>query len=229
MSAPGSVARFLLLAGIKAVSRAFYAFDWEWVGRRPPHPFRDVRIGILLNHTSLFEPILLGFLPFGFLWEVAKRGLMPGADITMSRPIAGKLFSFMVADAVSITRARDASWRNFTSRITEDAVVVMSPEGRMKRRTGLDKFGKPMSVRGGIGDVLDRKTEGTMLIIYSEGLHHLQAPGEGFPNLFQRVRARLEEVPIERYKKALGHGTHDFRANVMADLDRRRDLHCPWA
>ena len=37
-----------------------------------------------------------------------------------------------------------------------DVVVVLSPEGRMKRKNGLDKHGRPMTVRGGIGDILDR-------------------------------------------------------------------------
>jgi len=223
-----TVLRFLFLAAIKLVSLAFFRFETAWVGRRPAHPFGDTRVAVLLNHTSLFEPILLATLPFSLLWAVSERGLLPGAYITMNRPIAGKLFSFMVANSVSITRARDSSWRNFLARVDEDSLIVMSPEGRMKRTSGLDKFGKPMTCRGGISDVLDRKTQGTLLIIYSEGLHHVQAPGEGFPRLFQRVRARFEEIPLERYKQDLGHGEPGFREKVMADLDRRRDAHCPW-
>jgi hypothetical protein len=129
---------------------------------------------------------------------------------------------------VSVTRSRDRSWRDFLSRIDESAVVLISPEGRMKRRDGLDKHGRPMTLRGGIVDVLELKNEGTMLLVYSEGLHHVQAPGEGLPRLFVRVRARLEEVPIAAYKAAMGHGTPEFRANVVADLEKRRDRHCPW-
>ncbi len=228
MTGIATLLRFFMLAVIKIVSRCLYSFDYEWVGRRHAHPFRDAKIGLLLNHTSLFEPVLMGLLPLSWLWQVSKHGLLPGADITMNRPIAGKIFAFMVAHPVTITRARDASWRNFLARVSEEVVVVMSPEGRMKRKTGLDKFGKSMTCRGGVADVLDRKHRGTMLIMYSEGLHHVQAPGEGFPRLFQRVRARFEEVSIEHYKNSLRHGEPGFRERVMADLDRRRDAHCPW-
>jgi hypothetical protein len=220
--------RFLLLLFIKGLSRVFFSFTVEWVGKRPAHPFREARIGLLLNHTSLFEPILLAVLPAGWLWDVSTRGLMPGADTTLSRPIAGRLFKFMVANPVSVTRNRDKTWRDFVSRASDDAVVVMSPEGRMKRRTGLDKHGRPMTLRGGIVDVLDCKQTGTMMLLYSGGLHHVQAPGEGFPKLFQRVKVRIEEIPIARYKKAMGHGTPEFRANVIADLEHRRDAHCAW-
>ncbi|TBR18932.1 hypothetical protein EPO15_14790 [bacterium] len=220
--------RFGLLAAIKVLSRLCYRFEVEWVGRPPAEPFADARIGVLLNHTSLFEPILSGVFPFAWLWAVARRGVMPGADSTLDRPVAGRLIKSLVPKAVSVTRARDRTWAEFLSHVGEEDVVLISPEGRMKRRDGLDKHGKPMTLRGGIVDVLERKREGTLLLVYSEGLHHVQAPGEGFPRLFKRVRARLEEVPIALYKAEMGHGTPEFRANVLADLERRRDRHCPW-
>lgn len=56
MTDPRTVLRFLLLAAIKVVSRVFFFFSYEWVGRRPAHPFRDAKIGLLLNHTSLLSP-----------------------------------------------------------------------------------------------------------------------------------------------------------------------------
>lgn len=220
--------RFLVLASIQALSLACFRFEVEWVGRPPAEPVRGARLGVLLNHTSLFEPILLALFPWGWLWAVARRGLMPGADSTLDRPVAGSLFKLMVPKAVSVTRTRDRTWDEFLSHVGEEDVVLISPEGRMKRRGGLDKHGKPMTLRGGIADVLDRKNEGTMLLVYSEGLHHVQAPGEGAPRLFQRVRARLEELPIALYKRQMGHGTPGFRANVLADLAARRDRHCPW-
>lgn len=223
-----SLIRFLLLGAIKLLSLAFYRFELEWVGVRPSVPFRSARVGVLLNHTSLFEPILAGSFPWHWLWAISRRGLLPGADVTLDRPVAGRVIKLMVPKAVTVTRSRDRTWTEFLSHITEEDVVLISPEGRMKRRTGLDKHGKPMTLRGGIVDVLERKSEGTILLVYSEGLHHVQAPGEGFPRLFKRVRARLEELPIAAYKTAMGHGTPDFRANVLADLARRRDLHCPW-
>lgn len=220
--------RFLFLASIKVWSLLFFRFTVEWVGRRPKHPFRDAHVGLLLNHTSLFEPIFLAVLPFSWLWELSLRGLLPGADSTLDRPVAGRFFKFLVPNAVSVTRNRDKTWRDFIAQVHRHTIILMSPEGRMKRRTGLDKHGRPMTMRGGIADVLERKQEGTLVLLYSAGLHHVQAPGEGWPNLFQHVRARLEEVPIERYKQKRGHGTPEFRTNVMKDLETRRDRHCCW-
>ncbi len=219
---------FFVLGSINILSRIFFRFSVEWVGPVPQNPFGETRIGVLLNHTSLFEPILSALFPWPFVWAVSTRGLMPGADATLERPIAGRIFKFMVPGIVSVTRARDKSWEHFLSLVTEESVVLIAPEGRMKRRTGLDKHGKPMNLRGGIVDILERKTQGTMLLFYSEGLHHVQVPGEGFPHLFVRIRARLEEILIERYKKEMGHGTPEFRDNVLRDLESRRDRHCPW-
>lgn len=220
--------RFCLLAGVKALSRAFYRFKVEWVGKRPRRPFRDTRICILLNHTSLFEPVFLALPPVAWLWKAAAAGLLPGADSTLDRPLAGRFFKWMAADVVSVTRNRDRSWTNFIARVREDNIVIMAPEGRMKRLNGLDKHGRPMSLRGGIVDILNKKTTGTMMILYSGGLHHVQAPGEPNPRLFETIKARLEEVGIEDYKRAMGHGTAEFRANVIADLEKRRDRHCDW-
>lgn len=225
---PRTLFRFLLLAGVKALSLAFFRFRVEWVGKRPRRPFRDSRVVILLNHTSLMEPVFLALPPLGWLWTAARSGLMPGADSTLNRPLVGRFFKWMVPDAVSVTRNRDHTWRDFLSRIKGDKIIVMSPEGRMKRRNGLDKHGRPMTMRGGISEVLERIDEGTMVILYSGGLHHIQAPGEGWPKPFQEVRARLEELSIPAYKAELGHGAPEFRANLMADLEKRRDRHCAW-
>jgi hypothetical protein len=224
----GALFRFAFLGGIKALSRVFYSFECEWVGKDDPSGWEDSRIGILLNHTTLFEPILFGVLPYSWLWHVAKRGLLPGADSTLDRPFVGKLFKWMTANTVGVTRNRDKTWRDFLAHMKDDSVVLMAPEGRMKRRDGLDKHGRPMTVKGGIVEVLERYQDGTMMILYSGGLHHVQHPGEGFPRMFKKVRARLECVRIAEYKKELAHGTPEFRANVMNDLERRRDLYCRW-
>ena len=42
-----------------------------------------------------------------------------------------------------------------------------------------------------------------MLIIYSGGMHHIQAPGEKWPKLFQTIHARLESTDIAEYKNSL--------------------------
>jgi hypothetical protein len=106
-------------------------------------------------------------------------------------------------------------------------MVIIAPEGRMKRATGLDVNGNPMTVRGGIADVLLAMKEGRMLLAYSGGLHHVQIPGK-VPYLFKTVRMRLEIIDIADYiaeMTAIG-GPDQFKKNVMRDLDRRRDFYC---
>ncbi len=225
---PGSVLRFLLLGAAHLASRRLFRFVVERVGPAPARPFRDCRVAVLLNHTSLWEPIFLGIVPLSWIWEVARRGLLPGADSTLRRPLAGLFFRWMVPQAVSVSRRRDRTWADFGRRLGSDSIVIIAPEGRMKRRDGLDKNGRPMTVRGGIVDILNRVGDGTLLIVYSGGLHHVQAPDEGWPRLFQTVRARVEEIPIARYRQELGFRTPAFRANVIADLERRRDRYCRW-
>ena len=73
----------------------------------------------------------------------------------------------------------------------------------MKRKNGLDKQGRKLSIRGGIADILQKKSEGKMLIIYSGGMHHIQAPGEKWPKLFQTIHTRLESTDIAEYKNSL--------------------------
>jgi hypothetical protein len=220
--------RFAVLSVVKVLSRLFYSYEVEWVGPGDLSRLEDVRLCGLLNHTSLFEPLFFGVTPFNWLWRLASRGVMPGADSTLDRPLAGRFFKAIAPEVVSVTRARDSTWRDFMSRVKTDAVVLMAPEGRMARRGGLDRHGKPMTLRGGIADVIERLDGGKILLVYSGGLHHIQAPGEGFPKLFKTVRARFELLPIAAYKEQLGCGTPGFRERVMADLTARRDRHCRW-
>ena len=107
-------------------------------------------------------------------------------------------------------------------------MVIILPEGRMKRADGLDKKGNPMTVRGGIADILRAIPDGYMLVAYSGGLHHVQVPGQKFPNLFRTLRMRLEEIDIASYKEALGLGLDPagFKHRVKRDLERRRDTYC---
>jgi len=99
----------------------------------------------------------------------------------------------------------------------------------MKRANGLDSEGKPMTVRGGIADILESIGEGRMILAYSGGLHHVQIPGERFPRLFRTIRMRLELVDIGAYRREIlaAAGREGFRRAVVADLERRRDLYCP--
>ena len=97
----------------------------------------------------------------------------------------------------------------------------------MKRVSGLDAEGNPMTVRGGIADILLAVKEGRMLCAYSGGLHHVQVPGH-VPRLFKTVRMRLEDIEIPEYVQAMmsASGPDQFKKSVMRDLDRRRDTYC---
>lgn len=222
---------FAALLGIKVVSRLFYRLETSWVGGEVPEdPWSDVRLLCLLNHTSLFEPLFAGVAPNRFLWDIAHRSVVPAADKTMRRPLVGRFIGMLVRHPVSITREPDHTWEAVLSRIEERSMVVILPEGRMRRATGLDLEGQPMSVRGGIADILHVLRSGKMLIGYSGGLHHVQVPGQALPRPFKTLRIRFEELDIGEYRGHLlaEHGEGGFKRALKADLDRRRDRHAPW-
>jgi hypothetical protein len=98
----------------------------------------------------------------------------------------------------------------------------------MKRPGGLDKNGKPMTVRGGIADIIAGLDSGMMLVCYSGGLHHVQAPGEHFPSLFKTIKMNLELIDIAEYKKSFP--TTDpkvFKIAVVADFQQKLETRCP--
>ena len=131
---------------------------------------------------------------------------------------------------VSISRERDHTWREVLSRIDPDSMVIILPEGRMKRPSGLDSKGQPMTVRGGIADILEAIPEGPMLVAYSGGLHHVQAPGERLPRMFRRIRMNFELLDIATYREERmreSAGPIGFKRAVVDDLERRRDRNCP--
>jgi hypothetical protein len=219
---------FSTLITLKYVSRIFYRHDFEWVGDVLPNPWRHIRLVAFLNHTSLFEPVFLTGVPNHFIWRLAAHGVVPAAEKTTGRPLVGMIFKFVAHHVVAITRERDHTWFQLLNRIDPQSMVIILPEGRMKRANGLDLQGNPMSVRGGIADILLAMNEGRMLIAYSGGLHHVQFPG-GLPRVFKTVRLRLEIIDIASYIEEMmrNGGAEQFKKNVMRDLDRRRDAYCP--
>lgn len=217
-----------LLFFVKAFAKVFYRFEVNYIGDAGAEPWRGVRLILLLNHTSLFEPLFIGVLPNWFCWDLSAKLVAPGADKTLNRPFVGRFFKFLAPRMISITRKRDASWADFMQMVVKDAIVIILPEGRMKRRNGLDATGKPMSIRGGVGDVLNVMPEGKMAIAYSGGLHHIQAPGDWFPRLFKTIRVNVEIVDILTYKQELGATSiHEFKLAVVADLTERQLRHTP--
>ena len=218
---------FFLLLAIKVASRVFYRHEMAWVGEVPPRPWEGLRLVAFLNHTSLFELVYLGDAPLALLWAIARRGVLPAAQKTIDRPFVGLLYRLVARQVVPISRERDHTWSGLLGSIRPDGLVVIAPEGRMMRETGLDATGRQMTIRGGIADVLQALGSGGMLIAYSGGLHHVQAPGR-WPRAFKTVRLRLERVDIAAYVKDLGEGrdADGFKRAVKDDLQRRRDLYC---
>lgn len=222
---------FCMLLLVKLVARTFYRIDLRWLGDPPPDRWRHLRLVAILHHTSLFEPLFAGGTPNHFLWRIARHGVIPIAQKTAERKVVGRFYSLIAKHVISISRARDETWDQVLRQIDPDAMVAILPEGRMKRRNGLDAHGRPMTVRGGIADILESIGEGRMLFAYSGGLHHVQVPGEGWPKLFKRIRMNLELVDIGEYRRArlaeAGNDPEGFRKAVIADLERRRDTLCP--
>lgn len=221
-----SLVVFAVLSLVRLASLVFYRVKTDWVGEEPNDPWRGIRLIAFLNHTSLFEPVFAGGVPSRLMWRIAAHGVVPAAEKTLSRPIVGLLFRTIARHVVSITRERDQTWHAVLSRIGDDSMVVILPEGRMMRRNGLDSNGKPMTVRGGIADILAEIDSGPLLVAYSGGLHHVQAPGEWRVGIFKTVRLRLEMLEIGEYRSQMGFGEvpHDeFKQRVRDDLQRRRD------
>ena len=219
---------FTVLSLLKYVSKLFYRYDFAFIGPTPSNPWADIRLVVFLNHTSLFEPIFLGVVPNSFIWRLAAHGVVPAADKTTDRPLVGMVFKFVAHHVIAITRQRDDTWFQVLQKIDPDSMVVIAPEGRMKRANGLDLHGKPMTVRGGVADILQAVKSGRMLIAYSGGLHHVQIPGQ-MPRPFKTVALRVENLDIAEYiadMLARG-GEGDFKKTVMKDLDTRRDSLAP--
>ncbi len=218
-----------MLRTVKFVSRLFCGYDIRWVGDVPADPWADIHLIAILNHTSLYEPVFAGAAPDRVLKHIARHGVVPVAEKTANRLLVGRFFKLVAEDVVPITRERDHTWDAVLSRADrKDAVVIILPEGRMKRKGGLDRRGNPMTIRGGIADVIRAIPGGRMLIVYSLGLHHIQAPGELIPRPFRTVSARLETIDIEVYRSELlrRRGEEGFKGAVIEDLTRRRDLCC---
>lgn len=222
------IANFLALASIKLFAQVFYKVENHWLHSHEEDPWADMRMLVLLNHTSLFEPLLLGAAPWRMIWRIAGRIIAPGADVTLDRPIAGKLLKYVAPKMMPISRKRDETWDNFLHAIEPESVVIIAPEGRMKRADGLDKHGKPMSVRSGVADILAMLETGKMVLVYSGGLHHVQVPGQGLPKLFKRIRLQCEKLDIKDYVAEMHSKPEiDFHKAVVQDMEWRMRQNVP--
>ncbi len=219
----GNLFSFVMLLGVKFISAALYRYEVKWLNHEQSGlDWNKVRLIVFLNHTSLFEPIFIRVVPNHFIWRISRDLVVPGADITLNRPILGKFYKSLLPGAVSISRKKDFTWARFLSRISARSIIAILPEGRMKRADGLDKHGKPMSVRGGIADILQGINSGKALFVYSGGLHHIQTPGQKLPRIFKTVKVNAEILCIKSYKASFDHqNIKEFKQKLMDDLNHR--------
>jgi hypothetical protein len=223
-----AVITFALLVAVRTAARVFFKLENEWIGGEPEDYALNTRIVAILNHTSLYEPLIAGYSQYKLLWKFSRHGVLPVAEKTMKRRI-GLFFRLIVRHPIVVTRQRDKTWYNVLNKVDSKAIAIILPEGRMKRADGLDSEGREMTIRGGIADILDVMPDGRMLLVYSGGLHHIQVPGELLPTPFKTLRCRMETIDIPSYKEELklDYPDADFRGAVIADLTRRRDEYCP--
>lgn len=220
---------FTIVMMIRTLSLLFWRLEWKWINppKNPDEVWKRGKVMVLMNHTSLYEPLFCPVMPIGFTWQFISRMAAPAADQTLNRPIVGTFWKLMIPRVTSISRKRDDTWAAFMEQIAHDSMIVIAPEGRMKRPNGLDKHGNKMTVKGGIADILSRPLEGTMVLFYSGGLHHVQAPGEIFPRPFKTIKMNLEWLDIQEYKKQFSNDPVVFREQVIADLQQRLEANCP--
>lgn len=222
------IVAFCLLSIVKIFSHVFYRAEIKWISQAPHKPWDQARLMVFLNHTSLYEPLFIRHLTFSFIWKLVARANVPGADVTLNRPIVGRFWKLMLPNISSVTRKRDSSWQTYLKSIRPDSLIVIAPEGRMKRPSGLDKRGKPMTVQGGVADILENLTEGGMIICLSGGLHHVQSPGQHFPRLFKKIQMNLSFVDICEYKKNYAaFSPRERKLKITHDLQSRLENDCP--
>lgn len=221
--------RFTLLCIAKLLCVLFYRYRLHWLSKEGFEHFNDVRLIVFLNHTSLYELLFIGFAPIKVLWRLSGELIAPGADITLNdRPIVGRIYHSLLPGMIPISRKKDETWEYFLEKASGDRLVAILPEGRMKRRDGFDKHGNPMTVRGGVADILSVKEIGKILFIYSAGLHHIHTPGEALPTIFKSIRANAEMIEISEYKNTLNFDSAEtFRRAVIQDMQYRLEKRIP--
>lgn len=218
---------FLILASVKVFSHLFYRAHYTWLGETPKDPWNKAKIIVLMNHTSLYEPLYCQAFSFGYLWHLAGHLNVPGADVTLQRPIVGFFWKLMVPNIAPVSRKKDDTWTNYLNSIRPDSIIMIAPEGRMKRPNGLDKNGRPMTVRGGLVDIVESVDSGAMVLCLSGGLHHVQSPGQHLPRLFKSIKMNLTYLDIPHYKLQFPESSRERKVAMVADLQRRLENDCP--
>lgn len=211
---------FFILALVKTLSHIFYLQDFKWLTDKPDNVWEKVRVFALLNHTSLYEPLFIQGWSYSFLWKMTYNMSVPGADITLKRPIVGFFWKLMMPNISSVSRKSDNTWRTYLESIKENSIVLIAPEGRMKRPNGLDKFGRTMTVKPGIADIILEIPEGGMVLCLSGGLHHIQKPGQHLPKVFQTLKMNFVYLDIKEYRKRFTGSNLEQKLLITKDLQK---------
>ena len=225
--------QFSILMTVKTVFRCFYRFEvpvhtMHLEDSKPD--YSKVKLFLLLNHTSLFEPAFLAGFSNSLLWQMSNRFVYPVATKTMKKPLFNRIFRSLAPKTVPISRKRDGSWEKFINEVEADSMVGIAPEGHMKRTNGLDGKGCPLVVRPGFTDVMKKLDGGQVMILYSGGLHHVQAPGTGLPKPFKTIRGRLEIWSREVFTKQATslYPELEYGEALAKFVTLRRDLFCDY-
>ena len=217
---------FSLMFSCYLVGNIFYRIKVQWINRSQPC-WDHISLLIFINHTSLFEPIFTGAFPLKLIWKTARNFAIPGADKTLNRPLVGRFYKFFSPNMVSISRKRDETWKKFMEISAESPMIIIAPEGRMKRPNGLDANGNPMSIRGGVVDILKNINSGNILFAYSGGLHHVQKPGENKFSIFRTIKMNFELIDLNSYKNQFSKDHKEFYLQVISDIENRKKMHIP--
>ncbi|MES2526166.1 MAG: hypothetical protein V4598_03740 [Bdellovibrionota bacterium] len=218
---------FLILALVKTLSHVFYRQDFKWITDKPDDVWERSRLFALLNHTSLYEPLFIQGWSYSFLWKITSHLSVPGADVTLNRPIVGMFWKLMMPNISSVSRKSDNTWSSYLQSIKENSIVLIAPEGRMKRPDGLDKFGKPMTVKPGIADIILAIPEGGMVLCISGGLHHIQKPGQHIPNFFKTIKMNFVYLDLVEYRKKFSGTPREQKLMITKDLQKYLETSCP--
>lgn len=216
--------RFSFLAGLKIAGKVIYPSKLNWINQEP-ESWEDISLILILNHTSLFEFVYGVTLPYSFLNNLSKNLVIPVADKTMNKPLAGQVFKYLAPHTITLTRKRDESWQTFLNALDDNKMCIFMPEGQMKRKNGLDKNGKPMQVKKGVYDLLKRYQGKKMALVYSHGLHHVMAPGDKLPKIFKHISADIEALDVNEYLSRF-KDEDDPALAIANDLQKKRDKYC---
>src|SRR4051812_46722974 len=89
---------------VKLMTKLFYRTEAKWLTPLDQIKWEELRLAVVLNHTSLFEFLFVSAIPNYRLWRAIKRVVVPVADVTMNRPLVGTFFKVIAPNAMPITR-----------------------------------------------------------------------------------------------------------------------------